>query len=73
MLRLARFIRLATFFVVASLMMVQHVAAQAQGGDKETQEAWVVSYALVILSVGLGLFVICRPGRRSKKVKAEPG
>ena len=70
--RLARLVRLASFFVVASLVAVQQVAAQAQGGEEETQEAWVVSYALVILSVGLGLFVICRPGRRSKKVKAEP-
>ena len=35
----------------------------------ETKEAWVVPYVLVILLVGLGLFVVCRPSRRDKKVE----
>ena len=39
--------------------------------EPETKEAWVISYALVILSVGLGLYVVCRPSRRNKQVKAE--
>ena len=30
---------------------------------------WVQSYFLVFLCVGLGLLVICRPGKRGKEVK----
>ena len=41
------------------------------GAEEEPQESWVTGYALVILSVGLGLFVVCRPGKRSKKVKQD--
>ena len=43
-------------------------AVLAQDGG-ETKEAWVLPYALVILLVGLGLFVVCRPSRRDKKVE----
>ena len=32
-----------------------------------TKEAWVISYFLVVVSIGLGLFAVCRPSRRSKK------
>lgn len=54
------------------LFRANHVLAQTPGQEPETKEAWVISYALVILSVGLGLYVICRPARRNKEVKQEP-
>jgi hypothetical protein len=60
-----------SMFLAAVVCHAGQLWAQAAGTEPETQAAWVVSYALVILSVGLGLFVICRPGRRNKKVKAE--
>jgi hypothetical protein len=36
-----------------------------------SKEAWVVSYALVILFVGLGLFIISIPSRREKRVRMK--
>ena len=33
------------------------------------QANWVLSYALVILCLGLGVFVVCRPGRRSQDIR----
>ena len=42
-------------------------ATQDQGG-----EDWVFSYALVGLSIGLGLFIICRMGKRSQEIKQLP-
>jgi hypothetical protein len=43
----------------------------AQAPASASKEAWVVPYFLVILLVGLGLFVICRPSHREKKVKKD--
>ena len=63
------FVRCSTFLAV-SIGMATQLWAQV-GAEEEPKESWVTGYALVILSVGLGLFVICRPGKRSKKVKAE--
>lgn len=55
----------------ASLGVVSPLVAQQGTEEAASKDEWVISYFLVILCVGLGLFVICRPGRRSKKVKAE--
>ncbi|HEY6565080.1 MAG TPA: hypothetical protein VIY86_11320 [Pirellulaceae bacterium] len=33
---------------------------------EESKEAWVVSYALVMLCVALGIFIITRSGKRDK-------
>ena len=55
---------------VALLSLATPALAQPQSGAV-SEESWVTSYALVILCVGLGLFVICRPSRREKKVKKE--
>ena len=35
------------------------------------KSSWVLSYALVLLAITLGLVAICRPGNRSKDVKTE--
>ena len=46
--------------------------SSALGQQDEVKAEWVVPYALVGGLIGLGLFGICRPSRRSKKVeKAE--
>ena len=42
-------------------------SAQDEGG-----EDWVFSYAIVGLSIGLGLFIICRMGKRSQEIKQLP-
>jgi hypothetical protein len=58
--------------LLANLTVSGPVWAQRRGQPPEepvSQEAWVLSYALVILTTGLALFVICRPGRRFKDVK----
>ena len=37
--------------------------------ESATQEDWVMSYALVIICVGLAAFVVCRPGHRSQDIR----
>ena len=45
-------------------------AAQRPVEESEgTQADWVMSYALVILSIGLAVFVVSRPGRRGKTIR----
>ncbi len=43
-----------------------HGQLLAQAAEKEEEEAksWVMSYILIVLTVGLGLFVVVRMGRR---------
>ena len=48
------------------LLLFPSIAAAQQ---EEITEEWVIPYALVGALVGLGLFGICRPNRRSKKVE----
>ena len=40
--------------------------AQVEPEVVESKEAWVVSYALVILSIGLGVYIISKPARRER-------
>jgi hypothetical protein len=57
-----------------ALMLGQTTVLWAQiGEDEGPKDSWVLPYAMVILSIGLALFVICRNGKRSSKVKAEEG
>lgn len=69
--RLQQWLLRGVTFLAATVGQWCQLYAQGAGDEPETQEAWVISYALVIFSVGLGLFVICRPTRRNKKVKTE--
>ena len=58
--------------VVHLLMLgVGSTPAWAQEGpQQDTQQAdWVLSYALVIVCIGLGVFVVCRPGRRGHPLR----
>jgi len=61
----------ASAALVLLLGQASPIWAQPPGAEPESQETWVIGYALVIFSVGLGLFVVCRPSRRNKQVKAE--
>jgi hypothetical protein len=57
-----------------SLLVVSSTpqVALAQGdGDGGAGADWVKSYFLVLLCVGLGLLIICRPGKRGKEVKRD--
>ena len=63
--------RFCFLLVMTVAYLSQATPALAQQGGATSEESWVTSYALVILCVGLGLFVICRPSRRDKRVKKE--
>lgn len=45
--------------------------AQAGGGEGRGASPWVMSYALVLLGVVLGLLVLCKPTKRRDKPKVE--
>ncbi len=57
------------------LCLVQPALAQRRGSQGidpvVSKEAWVISYALVILFIGLGLFIISIPSRREKRVRKK--
>ena len=60
-----------SIFVVGStvllpLCMTATVWAQAPGEPEKPEASWVLSYVLVVFCVGLGLFAVCRTGRRQK-------
>ena len=43
--------------------------AWAQDDAKGPQEnSWALAYVLVLLGVGLGLMILCRPGKRSSEL-----
>ncbi len=46
-------------------------AQQAGGGDGRGASPWVMSYALVLLGVILGLLVLCKPSKRRDKARVE--
>ena len=60
--------RLAKSICFLLVTLLPEIAA-AQSSE-EVREEWVIPYALVGALIGLGLFGICRPNRRSKKVEA---
>lgn len=41
------------------------------GGGSYGASVWVLPYALVILCIGLGMFVVCRSARRKDRAKPE--
>jgi hypothetical protein len=54
-------------------LLVYATAAWAQqtppADPADDKGSWVLSYALVILGIALGLMAVCRPGNRTKDVK----
>ena len=76
MSRLITFIRKSIDYLTLSLLWLVSAApawAQDQSPiEEEAQADWVLSYALVILCIGLAVFVVCRPGRRGSDVRRPP-
>jgi hypothetical protein len=60
------FVALLVTLVNVTAALAQQKPAEAPPADKGS---WVLSYALVILAVALGLMAVCRPGSRTKDVK----
>ena len=44
-------------------------AKQVEEEAEGPKASWTMSYILVVLAIGLGLVVICRPGRRSASIR----
>ncbi len=75
MSRLATRLRLALSVIflggvwLTPLIALAQVAAE---GEEKAPKSYVLGYALTILCVGLGLFVVVRPGkRRYPKIKRK--
>jgi len=45
------------------------VWAQEAEESSSTGAKWGMAYALVFLGIILGVFAVCRPGRRSKEIR----
>lgn len=59
-----RHLRSVFFSVLVTLAVSTPVWAQDE--PEKPQPSWVMSYLLVTLCVGLGLFVVCRGTKREK-------
>jgi hypothetical protein len=65
-------LRTAVSFAAAlllSLICAVPVYAQAAEDSAADEPRWVIGYALVILSVGVGLTAVCRMGRRGQDIR----
>ncbi len=74
MARLATVFRLALAAIFLTWVWLAPLVALAQVADTEEKAAksYVLGYALTFLCVGLGLFVVVRPGkRRLPKIKRK--
>lgn len=60
-------IRLFMQSMAGSMLWAAPAYCQATEDQPVTKEAWVMPYALVILCVGLGIFVISRHIQRESK------
>ena len=56
----------AGWTVLLPLCMTATVWAQNPNEPEKPQASWVLSYVLVVFGAGLGLFAVCRTGRRQK-------
>ena len=54
--------------LVMILCLAHQTMAQQPEAVEQAEPEYVVSYALVLLGVGLGMFAICRMGKRSHKI-----
>ena len=55
------------WLTVFTLPVLAQQGSQTAGATSKA--SWVLSYAIVVLGIGLGLAGICRPGRRAKEIK----
>ncbi len=74
LLNSARRFRFAAYAVACWLAAGATALAQAGGAEEKTEAApppYVVPYALVILSIGLGLAVVLNSSKRRERAKPE--
>lgn len=67
-------IRRAVFMVVVLMQALVFTSAAWAQAAEEAEPAgknWVMSYLLVVLSIGLGLTVVCRMGMRHKDIRQD--
>ncbi len=58
--------------ILLSLLAIGTPASSQQAPTDPTSQGgpdWVISYTLVSLCIALGLFVVCRMGKRSQEVR----
>ncbi len=67
--------RVSLFLFVAVCWLMGGAQAWAQQGSPTVggrgASPWVLPYALVILGLGLGLLILCKPSKRREKAKVE--
>lgn len=67
--------RAGTLLLAAVYWLSQGTYAWAQESSPTVggrgASPWVLPYALVILGVGLGLLILCKPSKRREKAKVE--
>lgn len=63
----------SAFCTLAGWLLLHNIAlAQGQPqGEQSSGGTYVVSYMLVLLGVGLGLLVVCRPSGRRDRARPE--
>ena len=65
--------RLSVWVLLALWWAAMHGTAwAAQGKEEEKPAPYVMSYALVILCVGLGLVILLNPSHRRDKARVDP-
>ncbi len=74
-MRYARTLIARTMFLLFAaacwLAPVAEAWAQQGGISERKASPWVMPYALVLLGIGLGLLILCKPSRRREKAKVE--
>ncbi|MCA9262485.1 MAG: hypothetical protein KDA60_01505 [Planctomycetales bacterium] len=63
-----KFWRYASWAVISLMCSATPLLAQSDEAIPEKKVRYVISYVLVILCVGLGLYVVCRPGKRGRDI-----
>lgn len=61
-------------FLTIGGWLVAHGTTLAQGAAKPPENdggSYVLSYALVLLGIGLGLLLVCRPSHRRDRARPE--
>lgn len=62
---------LAVWLASPYLLWAQEESVTAAASKASGGAAYVAPYALVILCVALGIFVVCNPARRRERAKVE--
>ena len=65
--------RLMTWFAALSIWLAtsEIALAKAKTPEKPPGKSYVMAYMLVAFLIALGLLAVCRPGHRTKELKAK--